>query len=64
MWPDLFGLLAFAPKLERMRAHHWITGGIILTATVLFYVMLFKSLDYAGIKIGPKLEQLEKNGPQ
>jgi hypothetical protein len=60
---SLFGLLAFAPPLERMRAHHWVTGVIVLAATVLFYVMLFKSLDYAGHRIGPRLERLEQSGP-
>ena len=40
------------------------TGGITAVATVVFYVMLFKSLDYAGKKVGPRLEQLEKQGPQ
>ena len=61
---SLLGMIAFAPPLQRMRAHHWITGGITAVATVVFYVMLFKSLDYAGKKVGPRLEQLEKQGPQ
>jgi hypothetical protein len=61
---SLFGMIAFAPPLQRMRAHHWITGGITVVATVVFYVMLFKSLDYAGKKVGPRLEQLEMQGPQ
>jgi hypothetical protein len=61
---SLFGMLAFSPKLERMRAHHWITGGVTLLAVILFYVMLFKSLDYAGTKLGPRFEELEKQGPQ
>jgi hypothetical protein len=47
-----------------MRAHHWATGGLILAATGLFYVFLFKSLDYAGQEIGPRLIELEKMGPQ
>jgi hypothetical protein len=61
---SLLGMIAFAPRLERMRAHHWITGGITAVVVVVFYVMLFKSLDYAGRKVGPRLEQLEKQGPQ
>jgi hypothetical protein len=61
---SLFGMIAFAPRLERMRAHHWITGGITVVATVVFYLMLFKSLDYAGKKVGPLLEWLEMQGPQ
>ena len=30
---SLFGMLAFAPPLARMRAHHWITGVITVLAT-------------------------------
>jgi hypothetical protein len=61
---SLFGVIAYRPPLERMRAHHWATGGLILAATGLFYVFLFKSLDYAGQEIGPRLIELEKMGPQ
>lgn len=61
---SLFGMIAFAPGFQRMRAHHWITGILALFATVLFYFMLFKSLSYAGRKVGPRLHQLEENGPQ
>jgi len=61
---SLFGVIAYAPPLDRMRSHHWATGGFILAATILFYVMLFKSLDYAGKEVGPRLERLEEYGPQ
>jgi hypothetical protein len=61
---SLLGMLAFAPPLQRMRAHHWITGAVTILATIFFYVMLFKSLNYAGKRIGPKLQQLEQQGPQ
>jgi len=61
---SLFGMISFAPPLERMRAHHWITGIFTILVTVFFYFMLFKSLDYAGKKVGPRLQMLEKQGPQ
>jgi len=61
---SFFGMLAFAPPIERLRARHWLTGAGALAATVLFYVMLFKSLDYAGKKVGPRFEELEELGPQ
>ena len=60
---SLFGMIAFAPPLERMRAHHWITGGVTLMATVVFYIMLFRSLNYVGEKVGPRFHQLEQSGP-
>ena len=61
---SFLGMIAFAPRLERMRAHHWITGGVTVVASMIFYVMLVKSLDYAGRKIGPRLHRLEQVGPQ
>jgi len=61
---SLLGMLAFAPPLSRLRTHHWLTGVVALAATVLFYVMLFKSLGYAGEKYGARFLQLEEQGPQ
>jgi hypothetical protein len=61
---SFFGMLAFAPPVQRLRAHHWITGFVAVGAVVVFYVMLFKSLGYAGKKFGPRLQELEEQGPQ
>ena len=61
---SLFGIIAFAPPLARMRSHHWVTGGVILVATVLFYIMLIKSLNYADKTVVPRLQLLEQSGPQ
>ena len=61
---SFFGMIAFAPPIQRLRAHHWLTGAGALAATVVFYIMLFKSLDYAGAKVGPHLHHLEEQGPQ
>jgi hypothetical protein len=60
---SLFGMLAFAPPLAKMRAHHWVTGGAMILLVGLFYVMLFRSLNYAGAKYGPRLQRLEESGP-
>jgi hypothetical protein len=60
---SFFGMIAFAPPVQRLRAHHWVTGVFAVAATVLFYVMLFKSLGYAGKKYGQRFEQLEEQGP-
>jgi len=61
---SLFGMIAFGPPIQRLRAHHWITAVIAILATILFYVMLFKSLSYVGKKVGPRFEELEEQGPQ
>jgi hypothetical protein len=60
---SLFGMLAFFPPLARMRAHHWITGSVTILATLLFYILLFKSLDFADKRVTPRLEHLEESGP-
>ena len=60
---SLFALLAFAPPLARMRTHHWITGIVTILVTILFYLALFKSLDYAGKREGAAFRRLEQFGP-
>ena len=61
---SFFGMIAFAPPVARLRAHHWLTAAGALAAMVVFYVMLFKSLDYAGKRVGPRFHELEERGPQ
>src|ERR1051326_9039458 len=41
---SLFGVIAFAPSLARMRTHHWATAAVSAFAVVIFYLMLFKSI--------------------
>lgn len=60
---SLLGMIAFTPPLAKMRTHHWVTIAVTLVVVIGFYLMLFKSLDYADEKIGPKLEKLEQYGP-
>src|SRR6202030_1734322 len=57
---SLFGVIAFAPTLKRMRTHHYITGGVLLGSVVLFYLLLFKSLKHANDKLMPRLMDLEQ----
>jgi hypothetical protein len=61
---SVLGLLAYAPSPSRMRTYHWVTAGAMLLAVTLFYVMLFKSLNYAGKRVGSRLEHLEELGPE
>jgi len=56
-------LLAFFPPLSKMRANHWITGAVTILITILFYALLFHSLNIADKRVSPKLEQLEQFGP-
>jgi len=61
---SLLGVIAFAPKLDRMRAHHWAVGGVTLAAVLTFYWMLFKSMKLAEARVGPRIHAIEESGPQ
>lgn len=61
---SLFGVIAFAPKSDRMRSHHWATAGVTLVAVVGFYWLLFKSMKFAEKTVGPRLHRIEQAGPQ
>jgi hypothetical protein len=60
----VFGILAFLPRWQRIRAHHYIIGGALLAAVVFFYLFLFKSLSHANDKLMPRLLELEQKGPK
>ena len=60
----VFGILAFLPRLQRIRAHHYIIGGVLLASVALFYLLLFKSLKHANDKSMPRLIEMEQKGPQ
>ena len=61
---SLLGMIAFAPRLDRMRSHHWATAGVTLVAVAVFYWMLFKSMHFAEARVGPQLHNIEQSGPQ
>jgi hypothetical protein len=60
----LFGVLAFLPQWQRVRAHHFIVAGCLLLTIAGFYLLLFKSLKHADEKLIPKLQQMEEGGPR
>ena len=60
----LFGVLAFLPRWQRVRTHHFIVGGCLLLTIASFYLLLFKSLKHADQKLIPKLQQIEQSGPK
>jgi hypothetical protein len=59
----MLGLLAFAPSWPRIRAQHLAVGGMMLVAVAGFGVLLMKSLKHANDRLGPRLIEMEKNGP-
>src|SRR5205085_1924208 len=61
---SVLGLLAFTPRWERLRAHHFAVGGVVLLAVTGFAVLLIKSLGHAKDKLGPRLIEIEQSGPR
>ncbi len=61
---SLFGVIAFAPTMARMRTQHWATAIAALGAVVVFYLMLFQSINYVGKRVGPRLIDIEEAGPR
>jgi hypothetical protein len=61
---SLFGVIAFAPTMARMRTHHWATAAVTVAAVAFFYLMLFRSIRYVGKRVGPRLIDIEEAGPK
>ncbi len=60
---SVLGLLAFAPRWERIRAHHFAGAAFVLLVVAGFALLLLKSLTHAQEKYGPRLIEIEKSGP-
>ena len=63
---SLFGVIAFAPTVERFRArpYHGVTAALTLVAVVGFYWLLFWSMNKFGNRYAPRFLLLEQSGPQ
>lgn len=55
----LLGLVATAPALRRFRPRHWATAAALVCVLALFGVLLVDSMQYAGRKLAPYLEQVQ-----
>ena len=60
----LFGVLAFLPRWQRLRTHHFVIGGFLLVGVASFYFALFKSLKHANDRLLPRLMNIEEQGPR
>jgi hypothetical protein len=61
---SLLGVIAFMPRWQMIRAHHFVTGGMLLVIVAGFYFLLWKSLSHASEKLTPRLLEMEEKGPQ
>jgi hypothetical protein len=60
---SIFGLIAFMPRWQHFRAHHFAITAALFLAVISFYALLFKSLDHADDKLMPQLLEIEHSGP-
>ncbi len=60
----VFGCIAFLPRWDRMRAHHWAGAAGVVLAVAAFYFLLVTSADKIGARFGPRLQDMEESGPQ
>jgi hypothetical protein len=56
----MIGLLAYAPSLERLEAHHLRAFLVVLVALVGFAVTLYIGGQRIGTLVGPRLQELEQ----
>jgi hypothetical protein len=61
---SLLGVLGFMPRWQKIRAHHFVTGGVLLAVVTAFYILLWKSLSHASDKLTPRLLEIEEKGPR
>ena len=60
----LLALIAAAPAVRRFRTVHWVTAAAVVAAAAVFASLLVESLNYAGRRLGPRLQHLEESGPR
>jgi hypothetical protein len=56
-------LFSFGPSFAQYRSRHWLWGATLLLSTILFFWMLVRSLDHAGQRMLPRLQQMEETSP-
>jgi hypothetical protein len=58
---SLIGLVAFAPSLKRLEAHHFWGFLVLLLAVVSFGAVILIAGNHIGSLMGPRLRELELN---
>ena len=59
----LFGLIAYAPSIEKFRPRHWWSAVILAAVVVVFSVLFVESFRYTHRIIGPRLYEIEFGSP-
>lgn len=58
------GVVGFFPGRGGGARSYWIETAVAVAACVLFFVLLADSFRYVDKRLGPRLQQLEQQGPQ
>src|SRR6202171_1085119 len=61
---SVFGLIAFFPRWERLRSHHYGTALLLFVTVGSFYFLLLKSYRHVNEKYAPVLMEIEESGPR
>jgi glucose dehydrogenase len=60
----ILGLIAYVPRWERLRSHHYGTGVLLFVVVASFYLLLYKSFHHVNEKYAPVLMEIEESGPR
>ena len=60
----LLGFIAYFPSSRSLRRQPWWQVAVVVAGAAVFFVMLYDSFRYAGKHLGPRMEMIEKSGPQ
>jgi hypothetical protein len=60
----ILGLISAAPTIIRFHPRHWATTIVLLMLLGGFAFALVDGARYIGRRVGPRLQQLQRNGPQ
>ncbi len=59
----LFGLIAYARSIKKLRPRHWWSAVILIVTLIAFSILLADSFQYARRIIGPRLYRVEQSSP-
>ncbi|HMB95252.1 MAG TPA: hypothetical protein VKK61_04360 [Tepidisphaeraceae bacterium] len=59
----ILSLIAIAPEWNKLRSQHWIIAIAMVIVVSIFGVMLWRSMQRFGNRVGPRLIEIEQSGP-
>lgn len=60
----VLALIAYTPATTLIQQRRWRAALLMSVAVVIFGALLFRSLAWAGQRLGPRVQQLEDRGPR